>query len=151
MVSPLKQGPRPWFILYPCFVLPRKTFFSILQSGNITVKILPKLLLFLALKPHTTELSIHIISLLVLSEPPIHFSNISCPGRFTLLTELDLPTSVLTFFTLVFLKKQFLFSKQSMCLFPLAWYVKADCPEVESSNTLWQTLHRNLFFVFDPA
>ena len=52
------------------------------------------------------------------------------------------------FFTLAFSKKLFLFSKLSMCFFPLAWSVKADCPEVESSNTLWQMFHRNLCFSF---
>ena len=121
---------------YPHFILPRKKFFAILLSGNITAKTLPILSLFLALKPHTTELSIHTISLLVLSEPPIHSSNDCCPGGFTLLTEPGFSNSAVTFFPLTFLKKLFLFSKLSMCFFPLAWSVKADCPEVESYNVL---------------
>ena len=120
-------------------------------SGNITAKTLPILSLFLALKPHTTELSIHTISLLVLSEPPIHSSNDSCPGGFTLLTEPGFSNSAVTFFPLTFLKKLFLFSKLSMCFFPLAWSVKADCPEVESYNALWKTLYQNLFFHFWPC
>ena len=51
----------------------------------------------LSCSPHTTELSIHIISLLVLAEPPIHSSNVCCPVGFTLLTELGSPTSVVSF------------------------------------------------------
>ena len=35
-----------------------------------------------------------------------------------------------------------------MCFFPLAWSDKEDCPEIESPNTLWQTLHQNLCFSF---
>ena len=135
----------------PYFVLPREKFFAILLSGNMTVKTLPKWSLFLVLKPHTTELSIHTISLLVLSEPPIHSSSVCCPGGLTLITEHGSPTSVVTVFTLTFLKKLFLFSKLSMCFFPLAWSVKADSSEVENSNTLWQTLHQKLFFIFDTG
>ena len=104
--------------------------------GQYHSKHIAILSLFLALKPHTTELSIHTISLLVLSEPPIHSSNDCCPGGFTLLTEPGFSNSAVTFFPLTFLKKLFLFSKLSMCFFPLAWSVKADCPEVESYNAL---------------
>ena len=54
-------------------------------------------ILFYTLKPHTTELNIYTISLLVLSELPIHSSNVCCPGGFTLLTELGSTASVVTF------------------------------------------------------
>ena len=140
MVNLLKYGPTPWLILYPYFALPKENVFAIYLLGNITDKLQKH---YGALKPHTTELSIHTISVLVLSEPPTLSSNVFCHVGFTLLTEHSSLTSVVTFFTLVFLEKLFLFSKPSMCVFPLAWSVKADCPEYERSNTLWKKLHRN--------